>query len=135
MSGSEPGLLVRGLRFGTVGVLTAALHYGVLFCGVVLAGLGSTLASSLGFVVAVCFNYVMHYHWTFAAAEGQAPAPHGRSLRRYLVMIACGFVINASAMFACVHLLHWHYLAAQGVALVALVSWNFTVANNWVFKA
>lgn len=128
-------MLVRGLRFGAVGLLTALLHYSVLFCGVAVIGLGSTLASSLGFVVAVCFNYLMHYHWTFAASEGREPAPHGRALRRYLAMIACGFVINAAAMYISVHVLHWHYLLAQGVALVAVVSWNFTIANSWVFRA
>ncbi len=134
-SSNTRSILARGLRFGVVGVLTALVHFGVLFLGVVALGLGSTLASSLGFVVAICFNYAMHYHWTFAAPEGQEPAPHGRALRRYLAMVGCGFVINAATMYTGVHLLHWHYLVAQTLAVVIVVSWNFTVANSWVFRA
>ncbi|MFV8819446.1 GtrA family protein [Haliea sp. E17] len=134
MSGISKGMFARGLRFGVVGVLTAVLHYGVLLTGVALLGIGSTLASSIGFVVAVCFNYAMHYHWTFSAPEGQQAAPHGRALRRFLVMVACGCLINAGIMYCGVHQLHWNYLLAQGVALLVVVSWNFTLANSWVFR-
>ena len=83
------------IRFGIVGVLTAVLHYGVLYIGVELVNAHATLASSVGFVVAVIFNYFMHYNWTFGE-----PAPHGRTLGRYLVMISCGFLINGGLMYA-----------------------------------
>lgn len=116
-------------RFGVVGILTAVLHYGLLFAGVEVLHIGATLASSLGFVVAVIFNYLMHYSWTFAE-----PAPHGRTLRRYLVMIACGFLINALVMYAGVHWLMLHYLLTQGLALVFVVMWNFVMSNVWVFR-
>ena len=122
-------LLVRAFRFGIVGVLTAVLHYGVLYLGVEAASLNATFASSLGFVVAVIFNYLMHYNWTFAE-----PAPHGRTLGRYLVMITCGFTINAGIMFASEQWWSLHYLLAQAVALVMVVLWNFVVSNTWVFR-
>ena len=117
------------LRFGIVGVLTALLHYGVLYIGVEVADLHATISSSLGFVVAVIFNYLMHYNWTFGE-----PAPHGRTLRRYLVMISCGFVINAAVMFASDQWWSLHYLLAQALALVVVVLWNFVVSNTWVFR-
>lgn len=130
MSAAERGLLGTGLRFGVVGVLTACIHYGVLFVGVAALGLGSTLASSVGFGLAVGFNYVVHYYWTFAAGS----APHGRALARYLAMISGGFVINGLLMQVATQGLHWHYLVAQALALVAVVTWNFTLANTWVFR-
>ncbi|TGD71722.1 GtrA family protein [Mangrovimicrobium sediminis] len=125
--------MARGLRFGVVGVVTAALHYGTLYLGVAWLGQGSTAASSVGFVVAVSFNYAMHYYWTFA--DGVEAAPHGRALRRYAAMVAVGFVLNALVMYLGVHGLHWHYLLAQAAALVVVVAWNFTLANAWVFRA
>ena len=116
-------------RFGVVGVLTAILHYGVLYGAVELLGMGATSASSLGFLVAVIFNYLMHYSWTFAE-----PAPHGRTLRRYLVMIGCGFTINAVVMYSGENWLALHYLLLQVMAQVLVVLWNFTVSNAWVFR-
>ena len=122
--------LGTAVRFGVVGVATAVLHYGLLYAGVEVFRLGATLASSIGFVVAVVFNYLMHYSWTFAE-----PAPHGRTLARYLVMIGCGFGINALVMYGGVHWLALHYLVTQAVALVAVVLWNFCLSNLWVFRA
>ena len=121
--------LTRVLRFGVVGVLTAVLHYGLLYVGVEALQLNATVASSLGFVVAVIFNYLMHYSWTFGE-----PAPHGRTLRRYLVMITCGFLINAAVMYAGVHWLVLHYLLTQALALIVVVLWNFVLSNAWVFR-
>jgi putative flippase GtrA len=116
-------------RFGVVGVLTAAVHYGLLYLGVAVLHLAATLASSIGFVVCVIFNYMMHYTWTF-----DEPAPHGSTLRRYLVMITCGFLINAAVMYAGVHWLALHYLVTQALAMIAVVLWNFVLANTWVFR-
>lgn len=122
-------MLSRVLRFGVVGVLTAGLHYGLLLVGVELLQLDAIVASSLGFVVAVLFNYVMHYSWTFTH-----DAPHGRTVGRYGIMISIGFAINGGAMYAGLYWLVWNYLLVQALALLLVVSWNFIVSNIWVFK-
>jgi putative flippase GtrA len=121
--------LKKTFRFGVVGVLTAVLHYGLLYVGVEALQLSATVASSLGFVVAVIFNYLMHYSWTF-----DGPAPHGRTLRRYLVMISCGFLINGAVMYAGVQWAALNYLLTQALALLVVVSWNFVMSNVWVFR-
>ena len=122
-------LFATTLRFGVVGVLTAVLHYGLLYAGVEAVGLHATTASSVGFVIAVMFNYFMHYNWTFGE-----PAPHGRTLWRYLVMVSCGFLLNGSVMFAGDPWGSLHYLLVQALALVVVVLWNFVVSNTWVFR-
>jgi putative flippase GtrA len=122
-------LVARTFRFGVVGVLTAVIHYSLLYIGVELLRLNPTLASSIGYPMAVIFNYLMHYSWTFAE-----PVPHGRTLGRYLVMIGCGFILNGSVMYWGEQWLAWHYLITQAVALVAVVVWNFTLMNVWVFR-
>ena len=119
----------KTFRFGIVGVGTAIVHYGLLFLGVEILQLTATVASSLGFVVSVIFNYLMHYRWTF-----NEPAPHGRTLRRYLVMISCGFLLNAGVMYAGVQWWTLNYLLTQALAMVVVVSWNFVMSNVWVFR-
>jgi len=119
----------RLIRFCMVGAATAVIHYGILFVGVEQFALAATLASSIGFVVAVTFNYFMHYSWTFAE-----PAPHGRTLLRYFVMISCGFVINGLVMYVASELLAIVYLLSQALAMAAVLTWNYLLANYWVFK-
>jgi putative flippase GtrA len=49
-------------------------------------------------------------------------------------MVACGFVINGLVMYLSIQVLDYHYLVAQAFASVAVVLWNYFVANFWVFK-
>lgn len=135
MSVRRGGSAGMPLRFAVVGVLTALIHYSALAVLVQLAGWNSTAASSLGFAMAVGFNYFMHYHWTFSAGPGIDPVPHGRALLRYALMIAGGFLINGVLMFTATELWAWHYLLAQALALAALVTWNFLLASRWVYRA
>lgn len=123
------------LRFALVGGLTALIHYGVLYIGVTQLAWSSTVASSVGFVIAVIFNYFSHYGWTFAGGADYQSPPHGRTLLRYLVMVACGFIINGVIMTLGVQLLGWHYLVVQLLAYIVVVSWNFILANVWVFRS
>ncbi len=127
-------MIGRAWRFSIVGVLTALIHYGLLAIGVEVFDMGSTISSSIGFVVCVVFNYFMHYSWTFATGHEAQERPHGKTLARYFVMIICGFFINMSVMHLGVSLLQWHYFVVQLVAQVAVVLWNFTLANTWVFR-
>ena len=55
-------------------------------------------------------------------------------MRRYLLMVTCGFLLNASVMFVGEHWGSFHYLLVQALALVAVVLWNFVLSNTWVFR-
>ncbi|MCX2974050.1 GtrA family protein [Halieaceae bacterium IMCC8485] len=134
VSATRRKLVETGFRFALVGVITGLVHYGLVYLGVSWLGWDSLVASSVGFVVAVSCNYLMHYGWTFAVDAHEVPPPHGATLGRYLTMVACGFVINGLVMYLSIQVLDYHYLVAQAFASVAVVLWNYFVANFWVFK-
>ena len=123
------GMIARLLRFCVVGVLTALLQFSLLYLGVEVLQMDTTLASSAGYVVVVIFNYLMHYSWTF-----KGTAPHGRALVRYLVVIGCGFLLNAVFMYTGVSLLSVNYLLVQSLAMLIIIIWNFIMSNFWVFR-
>jgi putative flippase GtrA len=118
------------IRFCIVGVGTALLQSALLYTGVALIGLETTLASSIAFVIVVIFNYLMHYNWTFAE-----PAPHTKTVSRYLFMIFCGFLINGLIMYVGVSGLGVNYILVQIVAMLMVILWNFSLALLWVFRA
>ena len=112
-----------------MGGITAVIHYGILYLCVEYLATGPTLGSSVGFVVSVMCNYLLHYSWTFGET-----APHGPTLARYLVMISCGFAINGGLMWLASEVSQLNYLLAQAIALVAVLIWNFSLAQLWVFS-
>jgi len=119
----------RVFRFAVVGLATAALQYTLLYVGVDILLLNATLTSSVTFAIIICFNYLMHYNWTFAV-----PAPHTKALSRYLIMTSCGFLINSFIMYVGTSLSDYNYLLVQTAAIGVIVVWNFSLSSLWVFK-
>ena len=111
-----PSMLVR---FALVGLSGAAVYYALLWSLVELGGQPALAASSLAFAVVVVENYLLHRHWTFASR-----APHRQALPRFVLMALCGGTVNGAVMAACLRL-GWHYLLAQALALLVVVSCNF----------
>lgn len=116
-------------RFLFIGGSTAAIYLGLVFVLVEGPALHVTLASTLACIAAVCYNYFLHYHWTFAS-----DAPHGIVLVKYLLMCTGGLILNALIMHFGTQLGSAHYMAVQLVAAVALVCWSFSLSSLWVFK-
>jgi putative flippase GtrA len=120
---------LRFLRFAFVGGSSGVLY--LVFVFVLVDGLGMqvTLASTLVCITAGAYNYLMHYHWTFAS-----DAPHGIVLIRYLLMIVGAVLINGLIVHFGVMFSTAHYLLIQLVAALTLVLWSLSVSSLWVFR-
>ena len=116
-------------RFAVVGITTAALYYALLYTGVELLGLDAVLTSSVTYLLVIAANYLMHYSWTFAVAS-----PHTTALKRYLVMTACGFIINGLIMTIGVSAQQFNYLLVQTFAMGVIIVWNYSLSSVWVFR-
>jgi putative flippase GtrA len=118
------------LRFLFVGSSTLAIFLGLTLVLVEGQGMQVTLASTIACVTAVCYNYVLHYHWTFSSNTS-----HGIVLVRYSLMCVGGVILNGLVMYFGVSLGLMHYILVQVVAGVVLIFWSFTISSIWVFKA
>jgi putative flippase GtrA len=119
----------RLLRFAFVGGSTALLYLVFVFVLVDILGMHVTLASTLVCIAAAAYNYLMHYHWTFAS-----DAPHGMVMVRYLLMIAGAVLINGLIVHFGTKFSDIHYLIVQLVASITLVCWSLSVSSLWVFR-
>jgi putative flippase GtrA len=117
------------LRFALVGLTTTALYFGLLLLQVEAWGVSITLASSIACVIAITYNYLLHYSWTFSA-----DAPHGIVLVRYLLMSVGSVLINASVMHYGVPLLGLHYRLVQVLAAAAMIAWTLCMSALWVYR-
>ncbi|MFK7977385.1 MAG: GtrA family protein [Halioglobus sp.] len=117
------------MRFGFVGGSTAALCLGLTFGLVEGADVNPTWASTFALFVAVCYNYILHYHWTFST-----DAPHGKVLVKYMTMCAGGLALNATVMELGVSIGDLHYMAVQIMAAILVVVWSICISSIWVFR-
>ena len=118
------------LRFLLVGGSTALLYLGLTYALVEVAGQHATLASTIALAVAICYNYLLHYHWTFAT-----DAPHGRVLVRYLFMCAGALMVNGVIMHYGTSELSVHYMFVQLLAAVGVTTWSISLGALWVYRS
>lgn len=116
------------LRFLFVGGSTALLYFGLTFGLVEGLTLQATLASAVAYIVAACYNYLLHYHWTFAT-----DAPHGLVLVKYLLTSIGGLVLNGLVMHVGIMLVSIHYMVVQLFAAGAVLCWSISISTLWVF--
>ncbi len=116
------------LRFFIVGGSTGFLFLGIGYMLAETAGIQVIVASSIAFTIAIFYNYVLHYYWTYAS-----DAPHGMALIRYLIMCAGAMCLNGLVMHLGLLLTSLHYIALQLLAGIAIISWTLTISFFWTF--
>lgn len=117
------------LLFAGVGAIGTAAQYGVLVALVRLARMDAVLASTAGFAVGACVNYVLNYLFTFNSSKR-----HTEALPKFFTVALLGMGINAAIMAGLVHEVGMHYLLAQIVATGLVLVWNFAGSKLWVFR-
>lgn len=63
MEWTKSGRMAEIVRFGVVGVVATAIHYGVYY--VLLSVMNPSLAYTIGYAVSFCCNYVLSSRFTF----------------------------------------------------------------------
>lgn len=119
--------LVQVLLFAVLSALGTALHFGVLYAAVEWAGLPALAGSTLGAVCGMLFNYVAHYHLTFAST-----AAHRRSLPRFVAGGIVSIALNAVLM-GLLLALRLNYLLAQLLSTGLVFIFNFLYAKYVAF--
>lgn len=116
------------LRFALVGVAGTIVHYGVMIALIEVAGLGTVLATSLGFLAGASVSYVLNRKITFISNQ-----PVGVAFAKYIAALTVGLVINA-CIVAGLEALGLHYFIAQPIATAVVLFWNFGASRLLVFR-
>ena len=117
------------LSYVFVGGTTGIVYLGSTFVFVEVLTLKVTLASTIGTVVAICYNYLMNYHWTFSS-----DAPHGLVLAKFLAMCAISLLLNGLVMHFGQLVTGFHYMLIQFFAGIVMAFWNLLASYFWVYK-
>lgn len=123
------GLCPKLARFVAVGGTATALHY-LITAVLTLPGWAPlVVASTIGFLVSALANYALNARFTFSARAGDA----AQSLR-FAVTVAGGCALNAALLKIAVAL-GLHPAAAQVLATLLVLAWNFALSSCWVFRS
>ena len=126
-------MILRWLRFSTVGAIGIAVQLGALAMLKGALGLDYLLATALAVEIAVLHNFVWHERWTWVERMG-AEGVIGRLLRFHLGNGVISIAGNLIFMRLLVGRYHLPYLAANLLAIAAGSLANFLVSELFVFR-
>lgn len=115
-------ILKQFCRFSVVGVVAFLIDYGLLFTFTDTLHMHYLLSSMLSFSVATVFNYVYSTKYVFECKEEQNKAGQ---FTVFLLLSACGLVLNSILMKTLVENMELHYMFAKLFSAVVVSIWNF----------
>jgi len=113
--------------FLLVGGGATALHYLIAALLWRAVGLAPPLASGLGFGLSALFNYAANARYTF-----QSTGAHTQNLPRFALVAGIGLALNSGVIWGLTHW-GWNAVAAQLLATVLVLAWNFVLNAVWTF--
>ena len=122
-------ILVRFARFASMGAIGTAAHYIVLTLLVTGMRTDPVIASTYGFIVGALVNYCLNYRYTFRSSK-----PHLEAIVKFFSVASLGLLINGLLMGLLTARLTVYYLAAQVVATLTVLIWNFAANTLWTFS-
>ena len=129
-SRSERMVYRQFIRFFISGSTALAVHLAVLALLVELHATNETLASGIGFLVAVVVNYTIQHRWVFEA-EGN----HSAHLPRYLLVTFITFAANLGLFWVALNLVGLWYPVAQVLTTGFIFILNFILNRQFTFKS
>ncbi|MFC3106626.1 GtrA family protein [Undibacterium arcticum] len=124
--------LLRLVRFGIVGLASAAVHYLVVVGLVELTYMHPLVANIIGFATSVWVSYFGHRHWTFGEHTTTSTST---SMMRFLATAVLGFCVNELLFYLLLHFLTLPYYVSLIIddAIVAVMT--YTLSHLWAFRA
>lgn len=121
-------LLRQFLLFTGVGAIGTGGHYLTLVLLVHIGNLVPVYASTAGFAVGACINYVLNYRYTFNSHK-----KHSEALVKFMLVALLGVAINGLIMYLGTEWLRIHYLLVQIFATGIVLLSNFSFNKLWTF--
>lgn len=126
-------------RYLVVGGTAFLVDYGVLYLSKTLlfasmGDIGVYLATALGFLAGLTYNYILSLVWVFQSAKDQKK---GRTVGAFLVFCVIGVIgllLTEGGMFLGYQLLHINYMIVKLFVAAFVLLWNYGARKILIFK-
>jgi len=124
------GLILRVIKFLSVGAIATAIQYALLIIQVEVLSVSSVVASFIAYSLSSVVNYLMNYYFTFGST-----AKHLQSSAKFVLVAVIGLVVNTVLMYALIEIAGVHYLFAQIISTLIVLVWNYLAHKHWTYRS
>ena len=123
-------IFFNAVKFGAVGILGMFIDFLFTWIGKEKLKLNKFLANAIGFVVAVCSNYLLNRIWTFASRNPQV----FQQFLQFLAVSTIGLALNMLFLYLLHEKLKLNFYLSKLFAIALVFTWNFTANYLFTFK-
>ena len=127
---SKRHYLASFIRYFISGGTATVIHFGTLILLVEEFKINSTIATTAGFCIAVIFNYLAQFYWTF-----KPTGSHGRFILRFLGATTFTLGINTGLFWFLTEYENFPYVISQIFATGVVFLLNFLINRHFTFKS
>lgn len=121
------GWFFHVVSFGIVGAAGMVIDFGITWLLREKCGMDGYVANSIGFLAAVCNNYLLNKYWTYGERSGITM----KQLLSFALVSCIGLSLNSVWLYVLHRWLKVHFYWAKLIATALVFIWNFA-ANNFI---
>ena len=111
------------------GGIATAVHYVVLLLMVEVFAFPAAPSAACGALCGATVSYLVNRLVTFPGSNVR----HLQAVPRFTLIALGGAALNGALVWVGVHLLSWHYLAAQAMATLLVLGLTYRLNRSWTF--
>lgn len=119
----ENKTLVKFIKFTIIGVVATLIDYTVMIILKELLFVDVLIASAIGFIISLIFNYI--YNMTHVFVDLREGMTKLKSSIIFLVTSLIGLLFNQIIMYILVEKLYIYYILSKLVSIIIVGLWNF----------
>lgn len=119
------------LKFGTVGGSGVVIDMGLTWFFKDPVGLNPYTAHIIGFLCAVCNNYILNKYWTFAERDKVS----GSQFSYFLIVSFVGLLLSICSLFVLYNHINLSFYLSKFISIGIVSVWNYLINRYWVFNS
>ncbi|MCX6318286.1 MAG: GtrA family protein [Bacteroidetes bacterium] len=122
-------LLIKLIKYGTVGLSGMACDFGVTYFLKEKQKINKYIANSVGFILAASLNYTLNKYWTFGTSRQSVPFEFGL----FLLIALTGLLLNNMILLLLKEKWNVNFYLSKLIAIGIVFIWNFSMNYYFTF--
>ena len=118
------------LKFTIIGSIGVGTNFIITWVFKEIIKSNKYLANSIGYIVAMCFNFVGNRIWTYSSTQDNVLYQSFK----FLIVVSVGVFLNHIIVFYFHNKMNWNFYFSKIIAVIIIFFWNFTMHTIFTFN-
>ena len=118
------------LKFTIIGSIGVGTNFIITWVFKELIKSNKYLANSIGYIVAMCFNFVGNRIWTYSSTQDNVLF----QIFKFLIVVSVGVFLNHIIVYYFHNKMNLNFYFSKIIAVIIIFFWNFTMHTIFTFN-